>query len=74
MECSADRERWLSCWSGSAPALAMRAMLDDPTTGALTIRLSAQGVRYVRLRQTAADPVVGWAVAELAVFGRGAQP
>ena len=70
VDCSADREHWSSCWSGSAPALAMRAMLDDPQTGALTIRLSAEGVRYVRLRQTAADPVVGWAVAELGVFGR----
>jgi hypothetical protein len=69
VDCSSDRERWSSCWSGSAPALAMRAMLDDPATGALTIRLSARGIRYVRLRQTAADPVVGWAVAELTVFG-----
>ena len=54
----------------AAPALALRGMLDDPKTGALTIHLSAQGVRYLRLRQTGADPVVGWAVAELAVFGR----
>ena len=51
-------------------ALAMRAMLDDPTVGALTIRLSAQGVRYVRLRQTGSDAKVDWAVAELGVFGR----
>jgi hypothetical protein len=70
VDCSSDRERWSSCWSGSAPALALRGMLDDPTTGALTLHLSAQGVRYLRLRQTGADPVVGWAVAELAVFGR----
>jgi hypothetical protein len=69
VECSADRERWSPCWSGSSPALAMRAMLDDPVAGALTIPLSAHGVRYVRLRQTAADPVVDWAVAELTVFG-----
>jgi hypothetical protein len=70
VDCSSDRERWSSCWSGSAPALALRGMLDDPTTGALTMHLSARGVRYLRLRQTGADPVVGWAVAELAVFGR----
>jgi hypothetical protein len=70
VECSGDQEQWSSCWSGSTQALAMRAMLDDPVTGALTIPLSARGVRYVRLRQTAADPVVGGAVAELSVFGR----
>jgi hypothetical protein len=70
VDCSAGRERWSSCWSGSASALAMRAMLDDPVTGALTIRLSTKGVRYLRLRQTSADSVVGWAVAELGVFGR----
>jgi hypothetical protein len=70
VECSADRERWSSCWSGSAAALAVRAMLDDPTAGPLTIRLSAQGVRYVLLRQTASETKVDWAVAELAVFGK----
>ena len=35
----------------------MRAMLDDPATGALTIQLPAQGTRHVRLREKAADPV-----------------
>ena len=70
VDCSADREHWSACWRGSAVALAMRAMLDDATTGAMTIPLAAQGVRYVRLRQTAADRVAGWAVAELGVFGR----
>jgi hypothetical protein len=70
VECSADAQRWEVCWRGSTIALALRAMLDDPLAGALTIPLTARAVRYVRLRQTAADPANGWAVAELRVFGR----
>ena len=70
MECSADGSQWDTCWRGSAAALAVRAMLDDPLTGAMRLHVAANGVRYVRIRQTAGDSVNGWAVAELAVFGR----
>jgi F5/8 type C domain len=69
-ECSADRQQWATCWRGSATALAMRAMLDNPLTGSMLIPVSARAVRYVRLRQTSTDPINGWAVAELGVFGR----
>jgi hypothetical protein len=70
VECSADRHEWQTCWRGSTTALAVRAMLDDPRTGAIVVPVSVHAVRYLRLRQTAADPVNGWAIAELGVFGR----
>jgi hypothetical protein len=70
VDCAADRDSWSSCWTGSSTALAVRGLLDDPRTGTLTIPVSAHDVRYLRVRQTGADAVNGWAVAELAVFGR----
>ena len=70
VECSVDQRQWNTCWRGSAMALALRAVLDDPLIDSMVISLSARAVRYVRLRQTSADPVNGWAVAELSVFGR----
>lgn len=70
VDCSPDRQQWDTCWRGSAAALALRAVLDDPLTGSMIIPVSAHAVRYVRLRQTSADPVSGWTVAELGVFGR----
>jgi hypothetical protein len=70
VECSADRQQWDTCWRGSAAALALRAVLDDPLTRSMIIPVSAHAVRYVRLRQTSADPVSEWAIGELGVFGR----
>lgn len=70
VECSADAQRWDTCWRGSSTALAMRAVLDAPLTAPIRMPVSARAVRYIRVRQTSADPVNGWAVAELTVFGR----
>jgi hypothetical protein len=70
VDCSADAREWNPCWRGSAIALALRASLDDPLIGSLQIPVLVNATRYVRLRQTAADPVNGWAIAELSVFGR----
>jgi hypothetical protein len=70
VECSTDRLDWRTCWRGSTMALALRAMLADPLAGAIMVPVAARHVRYVRLRQTAADPANGWAVAELTLFGR----
>ena len=69
VECSKEGQSWESCWSGSTAALALRAVLDASQHGALIIPISAQGVRYVRLRQTSQDAISEWAITELAVFG-----
>ena len=69
VECSGDRHRWDTCWSGSGASLALRAVLADPLTATMILPVTARAVRYLRVRQTGVDPVNGWAVAELAVFG-----
>jgi hypothetical protein len=70
VECAGDGGDWHPCWSGSAAGLALRAVLEDSRTAPLTIPIGHDRVRRLRLRQTAADPMNGWSIGELAVLGR----
>jgi F5/8 type C domain len=70
IECSADQQQWTECWRGSSTALAMRAAIDAPLSPVIRIPMTATAARYLRLRQTSADPTNGWAITELTVLGR----
>jgi hypothetical protein len=69
VECAAEGEQFEPCWSGPAAALAVRGVLDDPVRAPLTVPINHR-VRWIRLRQTAADRFNGWSIAELQIIGR----
>ena len=70
VECTGDAERWEPCWTGSAGAIALQGVRDDPRNPVMSVPIERPGVRRLRLRQTGADPLNGWSIADLAVFGR----
>jgi hypothetical protein len=70
VDCADEAAIWTACWEGSAAALTLRGVLDNPRNPALTIRVDRAGVRRIRLSQIAVDHDKAWSVAELAVFGR----
>ncbi len=71
IECAADGvDAWQPCWSGSVAGLLLRSVLADPATPSAAIPLDRDGVRRLKITQTAVDPENGWSIAELAVLGR----
>jgi hypothetical protein len=71
IDCAADgTEAWAPCWNGSVAGLLLRSVLDDPATASALIPIDRDGVRRVRLTQTAVDRMNGWSIAEIAVLGR----
>ena len=71
IDCAADgTDAWAPCWNGSVAGLLLRSVLDDPATASALIPIDRDGVRRLRLTQTAVDPMNGWSIAEIAVLGR----
>jgi hypothetical protein len=69
VECADESATWEVCWRGSGARLALRSVLDDPRNPVLRVPLDRRAVRRLRIRQTAADPLNGWSIAELVVHG-----
>ena len=71
VDCAPDGvDEWTPCWNGSVSGLLLRSVLDDPATASALIPIDRDGVRRIRLTQTAVDPMNGWSIAEIAVLGR----
>lgn len=70
IDCSLEPDAWRPCWQGSAGAAAVGGALDSPREAAMTLYIDHVGARWIRLRQTGADRVNGWSIAELGVVGR----
>lgn len=71
IDCAADgMDTWEPCWKGSVAGFLLRSLLDNPAGAAATIPLERDGVRRIRVTQTAVDPMNGWSIAEIAVLGR----
>src|SRR5262249_42708985 len=70
VECATTPEEWRPCWSGSAAALAIDGVLANPRNATMTIGISADRVRWLRLRQKGADAMYYWSIAELTAFAR----
>jgi hypothetical protein len=71
VDVSADGRSWEGAWSGPVAGLALSAALADPRNIPLSVPLGGAEGRFVRLRQTASDPLYPWSVAELEMWGRG---
>ncbi len=69
IELSPDGATWTAAWSGPTAFVAYLAALEDPRLMPLRFAVAPAPARFVRLRQTAADPVYYWSVAELRLFG-----
>jgi len=73
IDCARDgADGWERCWSGSVAGLLLRSLLDNRAGAAASIPIERDGVRRLRLTQTAVDPMNGWSIAEIAVLGKGA--
>jgi hypothetical protein len=69
VDCAGADERWQTCWNGSAAAAAISGVLDDATNTTMTLFIDRAAVRRIRVRETAADAVNTWSIAELSVYG-----
>jgi hypothetical protein len=74
IELSEDGAAWTPAWSGPTAFVAYLAGLEDPLLMPLRFAIGPAPARFVRLRQTANDPVYYWTIAELRLFGAAASP
>ena len=69
VEVSPDGVAWTKAWGGPTDAIAVLGALRSPREAPLVLPVGGRMARYIRLRQTAADPVFYWSIAELEVVG-----
>jgi hypothetical protein len=81
IETSLLGEEWQEAWHGATAGKTLRGCLEDPRNPVLFFDLAGERARFLRLRETASDPVYYWSVAELgvrefasALQGRAATP
>ena len=69
VDVSADGVAWSEAWAGETALMTYVAALEAPHTVPLRIPLGDRALRYIRMRQTGADRVYYWSIAELGVYG-----
>ncbi len=69
IETSTDGAAWSSVWSGPTALIAVSAALEAPLELPLRFPFEARPARFIRLRQTASEPIYWWSIVELRVFG-----
>ena len=67
IDVSPDQREWRTAWSGRPAVLAVRAAVQEPGTVPIAIDLGRTEGRYIRLRQTGAEPGIPWWIAGLRV-------
>ena len=67
VESSQDGARWAAEWSGRTALLTYDAAVREPRAVPLAVPLRGPA-RWIRLRQTAAEPTKGWTIVELRVM------
>ena len=68
IEVSSDGTTWEVAWQGQPALMTYISALETPRTVPLRFPLN-RTARHIRLRQTDADPVFYWSIAELHVYG-----
>jgi hypothetical protein len=68
IDSSPDQGTWTPVWSGPTAVPAVHAAISDPGTVPLTIDPGLVSARYLRFRQTGAEPGIPWWIAELNVY------
>jgi hypothetical protein len=64
---SADDVNWTPVFDGPLGVRAVRAAIQSPETVPITIPLTPSSARFVRLRQTGAEPGIPWWIGEISV-------
>jgi hypothetical protein len=68
IDTSVDGAAWDTVWEGDVIAQTIEGSLSDPLTSPTVLPFAPRPARYVRLRQTATDDKVVWALPELAIL------
>ena len=69
VDLSDDGLIWQPVWNGETALMTFVAALEMPRAVPLRVPLANAPARFIRLRQTGADPVYYWSIAELHVYG-----
>jgi hypothetical protein len=68
IDVSIDGTTWEVAWQGHPALMTYISALETPLTVPLRFPLN-RNARLIRLRQTDADPIFYWSIAELHVYG-----
>lgn len=69
VDVSEDGSAWTTAWEGETALMAYVAALEVPRTVPLRVPLGNRRARFIRMRQTGADRIYYWSIAELRVYG-----
>jgi len=69
VEVSTDGRGWATVYAGDTALETYDAALRSPREIPITLTVNQDAVRYIRLRQTDAEPRTGWTIVELRVIG-----
>jgi hypothetical protein len=69
VDLSEDGSTWTTAWEGEPALMAYVAALEIPRTVPLRFPLGNRRAQYIRMRQTGADRVYYWSIAELKIYG-----
>jgi hypothetical protein len=68
IDVSSDRSEWTPVWGGEPAVVTVRGALQSPDIAPIVLDLGRTSGRYLKLRQTGAEPGIPWWVAELKVY------
>ena len=69
VDVSEDGSTWTTAWEGETALMAYVAALEMPRTVPLRFPLGNRRAQYIRMRQTGADRIYYWTIAELKIYG-----
>jgi hypothetical protein len=69
VDVSADAMVWTTVYTGGTALETYDAALRSPREIPITLPVSRDNVRYIRLRQAGREPGTGWTIVELRVIG-----
>jgi F5/8 type C domain len=68
VEVSSDDRTWATAWDGPTALAAFDGALRNPRLAPVFLPLGGRQARYLRLRQTGADPIYYWSAVGIAVY------
>jgi hypothetical protein len=69
IDASNDGTSWVPVWSGGTALLALSAALEQPLDVPLRFPFDPRSAQFLRLRQTEAERIYYWSIAEMRIYG-----